>query len=569
MQEQAFIDALKGFEYLTRRVEEDEQKLDGWKSRLIAKLNQQPSLGKLNRDGELARQAEGVREVVRRCIQGWSEAWERNQPSVQLAQTFGDKAVFLVFGKVNAGKSSFCNFVAQRFAAHGESVRYFHLHDNALVERDEPFAEGETETTSQIQGIRLGQKLILIDTPGLGSVTQENGDLTKRYTDSADAVLWLSSSTAPGQVQELEELKEELQRDKPLLPVITKSDFMDEDEVPGQDELVKVRRNKTVANRGKQEADVWTRAGQKLQASQLSPDLLKPVVSVSVRCAREAGLDAAALRDAGFERLFLQLQGIAEEARAYKERKATQLVLSHLENQVLDSLRREVLPRLDELRESTVKAVRGLNVRGEQIATLVLNDVLLKLGDLLETHKGTQDVQALTRDVNALCAATIEHHLARELKDYVEELKGTLVDMSSDEIGSFEDIGVDVEVVSGRGKQAAASASGGLIGTAIGTAVGGPIGAMVGGLLGGMLGGAAGKYMVETEMVRRVVGVSYTRLHGQLEEDLRKRLPNAVSRAVNTCIESIGLVEEETLRLYDLVSSSEQELKHLKESIAR
>lgn len=46
--------------------------------------------------------------------------------------------MILVFGKVNAGKSSFCNFVAERFAANGEAVQYFHLADNAIVERDEP-----------------------------------------------------------------------------------------------------------------------------------------------------------------------------------------------------------------------------------------------------------------------------------------------------------------------------------------------------------------------------------------------------------------------------------------------
>lgn len=569
MQEKAFIEALKGFDYLTRRVEDDEEKLHAWQRKLTAALSVAPALGKLNRDGQLARQAEGVREVVRRCIEGWGASWSKSQPSVQLAQTFGDKAVILVFGKVNAGKSSFCNFIAERFAANGESVQYFHLANDALVERDEPFAEGETETTSQIQGIRLGQKLILIDTPGLLSVTCENGELTKCYTDSADAVLWLSSSTAPGQVQELAELKEELRRNKPLLPIITKSDFMHEDEVPDQDELVQVRRNKSAANRSKQEEDVWKRAGQQLQASGLSPGLLKPVVSVSVRCARENGMQEEALQAAGFERLFQQLQSIAEEARIYKEGKATQLVISHLENNVLNSLRCEVRPRLNELRDSTIKAIDGLKIRNDQIATLVLNDVLLRIGDLLETHKGTQDVQALTRDVNALCSSTIEHHLTRELKDYVNELKGALVNMSSDEIGSFEDIGVDVEVVSGRGKQAAASASGSVIGTAIGTAFGGPIGAVVGGILGGLVGGAAGKYMVETEMVRQVVGVSYARLHARIEEDLRKRLPKAVGQAVDTCIESIGLVEDEAMRLFDIIASSEQELKGLKESIAR
>lgn len=569
MQEKAFIEALKGFEYLTQRVEADESKLKDWQSHLTRALSAQASLGKLNRDGHLARQAEGVREVVRLCIEDWGRTWARNQPSAQLAETFGDKAVILVFGKVNAGKSSFCNFVAERFAANGEAVQYFHLADNAIVERDEPFAEGETETTSQIQGIRLGQKLILIDTPGLLSVTGVNGELTKRYTDSADAVLWLSSSTAPGQVQELAELEGELKRNKPLLPIITKSDFYNEDEVPGQDTLIKVLCNKTTANRSLQEGDVWKRAAQQLRASDLDEALLKPVVSVSVRYARKNAEQDDCLQAAGFERLFAQLQVIAQEARVYKESKATQLMVSHLENNVLSSLRSTVLPRLDELRDATRKAVQGLKVRSDQIASAVLADVLLKLADLLETHKSTQDVQALTKDVNALCQSTIEHYLTRELKDYVSELKGVLVDMSSDDVGSFEDLGVDVELVTGRGKQAAATATGTAIGTAIGTAFGGPIGAIAGGLLGGLLGGAAGNYMVETQMVRQVVGVSYARLHGKLEADLRARLPKAVGAAVDTCIESIDLVDVEAMRLFDIIASSEQELKCLKESVAR
>jgi hypothetical protein len=272
---------------------------------------------------------------------------------------------------------------------------------------------------------------------------------------------------------------------------------------------------------------------------------------------------------AGFERLFQQLQLTAQEARTYKEGKATQLMISHLENNVLHSLRSTVLPQLDELRNATRTAVHGLKVRNDQIASAVLADVLLKLGDLLETHKATQDVKALTRDVNALCQATIEHHLTRELKDYVNELKGALVDMSSDDIGSFEDLGVDIERVTGRGKQAAAAASASAIGTAIGTAFGGPLGALAGGLLGGMIGGAVGKYMVETEMVRQVVGVSYARLHAKLESDLRARLPKAVNVAVDTCIESINLVEVEAMRLFDIIATSEQDLKQLKERIAR
>ena len=49
--------------------------------------------------------------------------------------------------------------------------------------------------------MELGLRLVFLDSPGLHSVTDKNGELTRRFTDSADAVLWLTPSTSPGQVQ--------------------------------------------------------------------------------------------------------------------------------------------------------------------------------------------------------------------------------------------------------------------------------------------------------------------------------------------------------------------------------
>lgn len=64
--------------------------------------------------------------------------------------------------------------------------------------------------------------------PRLHSITSENAQLTQQFLESADGILWLSSSTSPGQVQELDELAQEIRRNKPLLPIITRSDFLDE-----------------------------------------------------------------------------------------------------------------------------------------------------------------------------------------------------------------------------------------------------------------------------------------------------------------------------------------------------
>jgi hypothetical protein len=118
-------------------------------------------------------------------------------------------------------------------------------------------------------------------------------------------VLWLTSSTSPGQVQELDELARELRRGKPLLPVLTRSDVIDEDEVDGQ--IVKCLRNKSDANRADQEADVRARAADKLQALGVALHQLKAPVSISAYVARTAGADAEAMRGAGFERLYAAL----------------------------------------------------------------------------------------------------------------------------------------------------------------------------------------------------------------------------------------------------------------------
>ena len=56
---------------------------------------------------------------------------------------------------------------------------------------NEAFVEGVTETTARIQVWSWG-RCVLLDSPGLHSVTDANEAVTRSYTDSADAVLWLT-----------------------------------------------------------------------------------------------------------------------------------------------------------------------------------------------------------------------------------------------------------------------------------------------------------------------------------------------------------------------------------------
>ncbi|MCK9512689.1 MAG: 50S ribosome-binding GTPase [Pigmentiphaga sp.] len=382
--------------------------LHDWQARVNRDLlaNDLPLEG-IELGSELAQQALEFQEAVRQCLLAWPRQWTQLVPAQQLADAFDDKVLMLVFGKFNAGKSSLCNFLAERFAARGEPVGYFRVEGGRIVDSDQPFQEGVTETTANLQGVRLGNELILLDTPGLHSVTADNAELTRRFTDSADGVLWLTSSSSPGQVQELDELARELHRGKPLLPVITRSDFYDEDEIDG--EIVKRLCNKTPENRALQEADVRARAQEKLRSMGVDVALLNAPVSVSVHVARHEGGSGAAMAAAGFEALYAALLAIAGPVLRYGQLKPAAVLLHHLDEHVAADLREQLRPRLSVLQRAVEQAEQALPRRRDMFMALVWRSVVPGLPALLERHAAARDVAA----VRAGAARLLDEALAR------------------------------------------------------------------------------------------------------------------------------------------------------------
>ncbi|SNX47001.1 50S ribosome-binding GTPase, partial [Acinetobacter puyangensis] len=295
----------------------------------------------------LAKQITLLKRQIAEEIQLWEIKWTELGAAQSLADAFGDKVMLLVFGKFNAGKSSLCNLLAECFRTQGQVVRYFYVQNEKIHYTDMLLREGATETTAQLQGVCLGERLVLLDTPGLHSATAENAALTQRFIDSADGVLWLSSSTSPGQVQELDTLARELKRHKLLFPIITRSDQIEEDEVDG--EICTVLCNKNSSQRALQETDVYARAGEKLREMAVDPDVLKPPVSVSTQMARQTGMDEQTMIEAGFECLFAALLQMIEPALHYKQRKPAEIFLHHLQEQVLETFIQEIVPLSDQL----------------------------------------------------------------------------------------------------------------------------------------------------------------------------------------------------------------------------
>lgn len=415
--EQRFMAAAHAFGFAERDLQPMLERMDAWLAGLVQALEAarlQPA--GLLPDSALARQVEAINAGVKSGERHWAAQWAALQPAQWLARAFEDKAMLLVFGKFNAGKSSLCNFLVERFRQHGHGARYFHLEAGQILETAQEFHEGATETTASMQGVCLGDRLVLLDTPGLHSATDDNAALTLRFLDSADAVLWLTNSTSPGQVQELDELVRELRRGKPLLPIVTRSDFIEEDEVDGA--LTKCLRNKTAANRALQEADVLERAADKLRTLDVDTALLKPPVSLSAHMARTQGQTDQAMAEAGFERLYAALLEIAGPALAYKQRKPAEVRLHHLQEQVLAGLQAGTVPALEDVRQALQAEREAMELRETRIVQAAWRDVIPELPQLLEQHAPQRNVQAVCAEVAALVTHAFERQASAHLGGY-------------------------------------------------------------------------------------------------------------------------------------------------------
>ena len=375
-------------------------------------------------------------QTIRQTLQGLSQEWATQRSALAHARDFvgllDNKIILLIFGKLNVGKSAFCNLLAQRFSSYGEPVQHLYLDGGKIIETDHTFAEGETETTARLQGVRLGQQLVVLDTPGLHSVNAQNAELTKRFIESADGLLWLSSSASPGQTQELDELSTELYRGKPLLPVLTRSDVFEEDEVDG--EIRKLLRNKAPDNRTLQENDVYSRAQLKLEAMGLDATKLVSPVSVSTYMAREEGLTPTALATAGFENLYAALLEVIQPALAYKQRKPAEVLLHHYEENVLGALHEIVSPQLSQLHASLAAARDVLAHVPSQVLKATWRKIAPTLPAVLWQDAQSGNGQALCVQVADIANVALQQVVSEAMPDYALDNSGLQLhlDLSKD-----------------------------------------------------------------------------------------------------------------------------------------
>lgn len=188
-------------------------------------------------------------KVLKDTLDGLTKELEEARNGMQFIQDNENSLNVVVFGKVKAGKSYLGNLMM------GNAIRklptktsYDRLEQPKVKVYDQGtcttqdklkevteendasggFGVDNREATRVIQLFHLGA-MTWVDTPGFGSLTEENQELAREYVKNADLVIFASNSDAAGTQQDFQEMKELYDMGKRFLLVLTQSDTLDED----------------------------------------------------------------------------------------------------------------------------------------------------------------------------------------------------------------------------------------------------------------------------------------------------------------------------------------------------
>lgn len=450
---------------------------------------------------DVANEAQALTLAVNAQVQHWYQEWHERAPMRQISQNYNDRFVLLVFGKVNAGKSSFINYLSSIFARKLDVEPVFFKVDAGEVCRIcGPLQEGATETTNAIQGVELGEHFVILDTPGLHSVTPENAELTHRFTDAADAVVWLTPSTNPGLVHELVELKKEIELGKPVLPVISRSDTTSEYWNESAGELITEWIPKTETNRRDQEQDVYSRA-QSLMADRFSQ--LLPPVSLSVYCANSKNDEKS-----GFPSFYAAMTPLIHQAAQYKSKKWKIQQTSFLQHFVIHQIIHEMRPKLSAMGHQLLEQQHNLDQQRLRIAASVSAKLVSQWPELVLKHSDNKDTEGLHQAYQQYCRRALDVELAPVLKSFIEQYPEPHSFLELSAIGSYEEQIHKYKIPVGAGKKASYCVAGGVIGSVLGIWLG-PLGAMAGGVAGSWVAGkCAGGEEYQEETIS--LGIDYS-----------------------------------------------------------
>ena len=282
----------------------------------------------ISENNPLFQQIGKFRNILEETNQNWQKKITTQDTGVHFRAGFNDSLLVFVYGKVKSGKSSLGNYMAwghtdptdqQKrkikkelqpvyFSGQKTEVKGGDVAKEAEIKKE--FRVGATEATSSIQGFSL-DGLTWIDSPGLHSINQENGDLAKDYVEHADLILYTMKSDSPGRESDLNEILNLYRTDKKIILLLTGSDDVAHDWDDEKDEMISTTVMKDRQRRLDQQKYVRS-ALEKISELAGKTNNIE-ILSFSARYAQENEGQVDNFADSGMGQLFAALGKIARE----------------------------------------------------------------------------------------------------------------------------------------------------------------------------------------------------------------------------------------------------------------
>lgn len=475
-----------------------------------------------------------IKLVSNDWLKNFDEMIEREKFRSDLSNYF----IVIIFGKVKAGKSSLGNFIAKN-KLESQKVEFFKYDEAGKKQaikkleeiEEDSFATNNLECTVEIQGFKL-DGMAWIDTPGLGSMVKENGDLAKEYIQSADYIIYPTSSDSPLQLDEREQLKELFEQNKKVSICITKSDYKDEDECECGSEdgcencnggMVKVLKNKCLSKREGQEKFV------KEEIYKLIPKdkeyILGDIFSISTHTAKK-GLDSSdneLFEDSNIPKFYeLLTDVIKDKASKLKADTPYEGLKSFIDFNILGS---DIIKQNRSIKniklelESLEQVIRESQERFEILKENSSNDLVSEIEFIiskysLEINKSNSKEMFLQIDseINKKMFEIIEKNISEILNNFDASFKSLITTFSSNEF-IIEDVYESIKVdTSSRNKKIGAGILGLIATVGVGIATGGATllvqagATIVAGAVAGYAGGKLGEFSGSIDEEKEVIG---------------------------------------------------------------
>lgn len=400
----------------------------------------------ISKNEELGNEIEAVLEKQKEVIADWvmnfNEMLQREEFRSELKEHF----IVIIFGKVKAGKSSLGNFIARNNTL--EQKAAFFRYDEAgkreeikkLEEIDEDsFETNNLECTVSIQGFKLNG-LAWIDTPGLGSMTPQNGKLAQEYIEAADYIIYPTSSSHPLQRDEIEQLKELINQNKKITVCITKSDTTERRKKEGggfvrdaNGEIAKFIINKTSQNRESQESYVKNEI-KEIAQNQTALKLAE-LFSISALTA-QIGLDKnneELFLDSNIPLFYDSITDVIKHAKEIKKSVPYENLISFIENSLLGKNSAELgINVLKNHIDNLGKTIADTKRKFELLKQNANSDISMEIEMVVEEFSGKIDkhnAAAIFKEIDEILSENISKKVEESILEILKDFTFSLNEM--------------------------------------------------------------------------------------------------------------------------------------------